>query len=413
MKKNIYKFFNENRFVLYIKFLMIRIKYFKINQLASSLTYTTLFTLIPSIVLFIYIFSFFPLYNVIYQNFEDIISHFLAPSGLKIVSQYINTFTTKAPKLSLASIPIIILPSIIILISIENKFNEIWQVTTHRKIYFRIILYLIIILFLPILFAYSFYFWTSNIKPILYNYIFFTNINSSLIYLIYLILILTFFYTLFPLRYVPLKHAFFTSIIVSFILEICRKIFILYVKYFNSMEFFYGAFTFLPLFLIWLYCLWFIVLSGAVLTSSLSYLKHNAFKKPIFNTHLFDDIIKVLILIYKYDKKNKRLTLKKIRENINAGYDVIGKILERLEFNQYIYKSFGKWNLKKMPNEIILEDIFQRFIYTPDKHSNHDYDNNISTNIDLMIKPGMENLKISLFDFIKILDSKIDDKDQK
>jgi membrane protein len=81
-------------------------------------------------------------------------------------------------------------------------------------------------------------------------------------------------YSAVPNCRVPLKHAITGALVTAVGFAFLKKIFALAVKH-SSYTLIYGAFAAVPLFLMWLYLCWAIVLFGAVLVCSL-----NAYKQP-------------------------------------------------------------------------------------------------------------------------------------
>ena len=83
-------------------------------------------------------------------------------------------------------------------------------------------------------------------------------------------LALALLYELAPNRRVPWKHAFAGAVPAALAFEAAKHGFAVYVKNVPTYEIVYGTLAALPVFLIWIYVCWLIVLSGAAITATLT-----------------------------------------------------------------------------------------------------------------------------------------------
>jgi membrane protein len=80
---------------------------------------------------------------------------------------------------------------------------------------------------------------------------------------------LTMLYLVVPFRRIELRHALAGGIVAGVIFEFAKRGFALFVANFPTHTLIYGAFAAIPIFLIWLYLSWVVVLFGATLTAML------------------------------------------------------------------------------------------------------------------------------------------------
>ena len=87
-------------------------------------------------------------------------------------------------------------------------------------------------------------------------------------------------YRIIPHGHVPWRHAALGGLVAAILFEAAKELFAIYVRYAPTYNVVYGAFAAVPLFLIWIYVSWLVILFGAELTASASYWKNARWKEP-------------------------------------------------------------------------------------------------------------------------------------
>ena len=77
-----------------------------------------------------------------------------------------------------------------------------------------------------------------------------------------------------PNRYVPNRHAVIGGLFAALLFEVVKYLFVAYIIIVPTYSLVYGAFASLPIFLLWLFCCWLVVLIGAEVAATLSYFGH-------------------------------------------------------------------------------------------------------------------------------------------
>ena len=73
-------------------------------------------------------------------------------------------------------------------------------------------------------------------------------------------------YRLLPNRTISTKSALIGGLVAGILFEIAKRLFAYYVIHFPSQQAIYGAFATIPIFLLWIYLSWIIILLGAEIT---------------------------------------------------------------------------------------------------------------------------------------------------
>ncbi len=280
------------------------------TQNAGSLTYTTLFAVVPMLtVLFVMLSGIPQLQDVsgVIQKF--IVDNFLPSAGDKI-QDYLQDFVSQARQLTWIGVIFLIATSFMMLVTIEQAFNSIWRVKKPRYGLQRFLLYWALLSLGPILigagFAVSGYIMSLTVISDS------ATISGVLRYspLLLSVLGFTLIYSAIPNTRVPLSHAFISGFVTAIFIETAKFLFGLYVQTFHSYQLIYGAFAAVPLFLLWVYVSWVIVLMGCELSCCLG-LRHYLFRQEIPNLLV---AIATLKLFYEAQVAGKVVTQQDVQE---------------------------------------------------------------------------------------------------
>lgn len=241
---------------------------------AASLSYTSLLSLVPLIASSLVIIKAFPAFKSFEGQIEQfLVNHFVAGSA-ETIQTYLHEFLQKALTLSAMSSLILLGTAVLLIFSMEKAFNHIWKTQSHRRGISAFLMYWGILTLLPVLvggglalvnYITSFsIFRSATEQPQAFFSYFSSSISYGFTWLAFL-----FLYTSVPNCKVKIPYALVGSAIASVLFE-CAKIgFSVYIRFFSSYEVIYGSVAVIPLFLIWLYIAWLIVLFGVEVTRML------------------------------------------------------------------------------------------------------------------------------------------------
>lgn len=233
---------------------------------SASLAYTNLFALMPMLIVSYTVFSGFPEFSQFGPKIQQILFDNLVPEVANEVKEVAESFMKQASELSLTGFLGLLVVAVLMIFSIENEFNAIWEVKRRRNGLSAFLLYWSVITLIPILLAVVISF-SSYVQalPVIAA-------ASKWAVVIPMLVVMKFFMTAFcfalfyfavPNRKVKLRYAMLGGMVAMILFEFSKYALIIYFAHFNYYKFLYGALAALPIFLVWLYVFWFILLLGA------------------------------------------------------------------------------------------------------------------------------------------------------
>ncbi|WP_439887951.1 virulence factor BrkB family protein [Pseudomonas sp. MBLB4123] len=239
---------------------------------AAALTYTTLFAVVPMMTVTFSMLSAVPAFQGTGEQIQSFIFHNFVPSAGETVQGYLRDFTAQARQLTWVGVAVLAVTAFWMLVTIEKAFNTIWRVRQARRGVSSFLLYWAILSLGPILlgagFAISTYIASLSLisGP---DALLGAETLLALMPLAFSVAAFTLLYASVPNARVPLSHAFMGGLFTAVLFELAKALFGLYVQLFPGYQLIYGAFATVPLFLLWIYLSWLIVLFGAELVCNL------------------------------------------------------------------------------------------------------------------------------------------------
>lgn len=249
----------------------------KLTRVASSLTFTTVLAIVPLLAVILALFTAFPLFAEFRQALEAFLGESLLPPSVSdTIMRYLNQFAAQASGLTAVGGGFLVVTSIMLIMTIDQAFNEIWNVARQRPLRQRLLVYWAIISLGPILTGASL--WASSVlaRESL-GYI--GNLPEGLGLLLnvvpFLLSVLGFtaLFVFVPNCRVLWRDALAGGLGTAIILTLMKAAFTWYLTKFPSYTVIYGAFATLPIFLLWIYLSWLVVLLGATVASLLPALR--------------------------------------------------------------------------------------------------------------------------------------------
>lgn len=244
-------------------------------QIAAALSFATLLGLVPMIAAAFALISHMPLgsgLGLALQKF--LLANLLPDKAGVIIAKYLGQFAMRAEKATLVGLIFLGATAMIQMLTIEKAFNQIWRVKLRRPLVRRLAMHLTALLLGPVAFG-------ASLAGISYV----VGVSLGLVdeprwvdtILTRFALPFCFMSALFGLLYwavpnrpVRVWHAAFGGAVASIGFLSLQKLFTLYIAAgFNLNAMVYGAFSAVPVFLVWLYASWSVILIGALLVAEL------------------------------------------------------------------------------------------------------------------------------------------------
>ncbi|MFM0505859.1 YihY family inner membrane protein [Paraburkholderia caffeinilytica] len=346
----------------------------RIPQVAGSLTFTTMLSLVPLATVAFALFTAFPIFSSFQMSLQIFLADHLMPAQLNSqIFNYLNEFASKAKGLTTIGMIFLFVTAVMTMMTVESAFNVIWRVRKARPIAQRILVYWAIITLGPILIGVSLsissYLFTRSIALTAAQHIpsvidwALTGAALPLTALAF-----TMLYVFLPNCRVEWRDAVIGGITAAIAFELAKRGFGYYVRRIPTYTAVYGAFAAVPLFLLWMYLCWFIALAGAMIASALPAIRIGQFHRPTFEgSDLFDSLELLARLSEARDAGKRGYTVQELSRMLRREMDTTLHLLQKLEEIEWIARleddgTRPHFLLLANPAQITVERLFNLFV---------------------------------------------------
>lgn len=239
---------------------------------AAALAFTTVLALVPAAAVTFSMLSMFPVFEQWSQELEKFVYSNLVPATGDLVQSRLQEFVGQTGRLTAFGLLFLLVSALLLLFTIEETLNKIWRVETSRSVVQRILSYWAVLTLAPLLMGASLSLtsylvstafdgdgdvalarnWFLNTLPFLFEAMAFVLL-----------------YTAVPNKPIQFRHALAGGLTAAVLFECTKQGFTWYVSNFHNYEIIYGALSSIPIFLLWIYLSWLVVLAGAEVTAVL------------------------------------------------------------------------------------------------------------------------------------------------
>jgi membrane protein len=333
-------------------------------QVAASLTYTTLLSMVPLLTIAFAILAAFPAFEGIREQAQAMLFENMVPEVGDKVAETLKGFTRNAGKMTAVGVVFVAVTSILTLNTIETVFNTIWRVGQPRPIVVRVLAFWAMLTMGPLLFGASLS---------LSSYLFALQHSLSLAWwgraliqiasLAPFLLSMVGFILLFqvvPNFPVARRNAIAGGVMTAVLFELLKRGFGLYVSKFAAYQAVYGALATVPIFMLWVYLCWMVVLFGAEVTASLpEWRAGRGFAKSISTPGRKLAVALMLLgAIHHRAREGKVFRDRHLLEKVPGGSDLLGDVLGRLLRAEFVARGErGTWLLARDLEVTTLNDL--------------------------------------------------------
>lgn len=279
--------------------LLLRFREDRLGITAGSLTFTTTIALVPLLTVALAIFSAFPVFASFQAALEKHFIRLLVPEGIaRPVIAALTEFASKANRIGTVGFVILVATALMLMLTIDRTLNGIWRVRQPRPIAQRVLVYWAAATLGPLLLGISLTLTSYAIamsrsavggQPPAWFALMVDSTQFTLF-----ALGITGLYRYVPNAPVRWRHALMGGLFAAIGLELVKNGLAWYVSQVPTFSAVYGAFSTVPIFLVWIYLVWVIVLLGAVVAAYAPSLQMRVVRRAVRPGHQFVLAIEVL-----------------------------------------------------------------------------------------------------------------------
>jgi len=266
-------------------YLLLRFERNQNRKNAAELTFVTMFAIVPLMTAVYVALTWHPLSSPLADQFHSFVFKHFAPASGEALLVYLQGFAEQAKGLTWIGLGLLFVSAMSLMLTIEGAFNQIWRVKSQR-VGRRLMLYWLAIFIGPVLLALGFLLssyvmssslWMEYVESVLHIQ---APLFKNLPWMISGVALMGMYYFL-PSCKVRLFHAFVGGFSTALLLEAGKSLFVFFVSFAPSYKLVYGAFAIVPLFLIWVYVAWCLVLFGAEVVRALPFARRGGQSKRV------------------------------------------------------------------------------------------------------------------------------------
>jgi membrane protein len=351
---------------VFIRFVAGRFVQDRCAQIAASLAFTTLLSLVPLVTIALTLFSAFPVFDDFSIQIKNyLLSNLMPNTAGKVITHYMEQFAESAGRLSAVGVVFLAVTAMLMMLTISQAFNTIWRVHRPRPMVKLFVISWAVLTLAPLLVGASLSLtsWLVGLSLGYAKHIPVFGVGSlKILPVLFTTLAFAMMFRLIPNRYVPRAHALIGGAVAAVLFETMNRVFGYYISHFPTYKLVYGAFASVPIFLMWVYLSWLIVLLGAVITASLPHWRTpEAQRLPAVEKML--DALRVLKVMSDAMRQGKVMTIPALSKVLRLGFFSLELILERLAGAGMVHKAEGQgWLMTRNVSHINAVELLHLFV---------------------------------------------------
>lgn len=346
-------------------FLWRRFRDDKCFETAGALSYTTLFAIVPLLSAVFAILSVFPAFAGLQDSVSNFIFRNFVPGAGRTVQGYLLEFADNASKLTIVGLLVLLASALMMMAAIEDRLNRIWRVPAPRKGSSRFLMYWAALTLGPLLVvlavaASSWVFAQPFLRGAEHGGVFGLDV-IRLVPFVTSWVGLALLYIVVPNARVRWRHGLAGGLVAAVLFELAREGFTLYVRSIANYNEVYGALAAIPIFLIWVFVSWVIVLLGASLTAAMAAFEYRTQDELLPEGCEFVGLLRVLQHFVEAQRGGDAVTESGLtaRERFLTA-DLLQRYLDDMRHAGLIQRNeSGAWVLTRDISSVHLDDLFR------------------------------------------------------
>lgn len=267
--------YDRDHLLSFGRFLWQRFVDDKCFETAGALSYTTLVSLVPLSVAVLAVFSAFPSFHGARETLLGFVFRNFVPAAGETVREALLAFAANASKLTSISILVMLASVLSMMVSIEDRLNRIWRVRQPRSWVSRLLLYWAALTLGPILAVggIALASFATAVPLLQVSAGHWVSAGQRLLALLPFVAtfgMLWLMFVLVPNCRVSRRNAALGAFLGALLFEVARWGFALFVRHAQNYQDIYGALAVIPVFLLWIYLSWVIVILAASIAASVA-----------------------------------------------------------------------------------------------------------------------------------------------
>lgn len=347
----------------------------RLGLTASSLTFTTLIAIVPMLTVMLAVFTAFPMFSQFQVALQKYFLQSLVPDAIaKQVLGALTQFASKSNRLGAAGLLVLLASALSLMLTIDRTLNGIWRVRKPRPIAQRVLVYWAAATLGPLALGVSLSFTSyalSASKGLVGALPGGVSLVLDLLQFVLLAAALGGLFYYVPNTHVRWRHALAGGLFSAVGFELAKSGMAWYLSSASTYSTVYGAFASAPIFLLWLYLGWVIVLLGAVVAAYAPSLQMRAVRQPNTPGHRFALALAVLGRLAEARRGGQRgLALTDIAAVLRTDPLQVEPVLDELITHDWVARLDEGGNQRHVllcePHQTPASALIDRLLLSPD-----------------------------------------------
>ena len=329
---------------------------------AGALTYTSLLSLVPLMAVTFSILAAFPVFESVTAELQGFVFENFVPAAGEVVSEHLQGFAQKAAQLTAAGVVFLLVTAVMLMANIDSALNVIFKTRSKRRAVASFLVYWAVLTLGPLLLGASLVMTSYLVSAPLFD-----DAAASmggrarlLLLLPYVVETVAFglLFMVVPNRSVRWHHAIAGGLVTALLFETAKRMFAWYVTSFTTYEAIYGALAAVPIFLIWIYLSWLVILAGAEFTHTLGVYRQDHLRDTS-RAPRFILAYRVLRLLWGAQRDGDPMSANQLSQDLDVEPGRLRDVLELLAHRRVVRElDGGRWLLTRDLGRFSLRDLY-------------------------------------------------------